>query len=279
MADKSIRVRSFNGNEYLELKLVDNLDGTYSLSTSGGGEGGGGGAATIADGADIAQGAKADAAASSSVVEDTTVKTGISLWKGIKNILKLINDKLVGGTVIGDVNIHGTPSVDASVTGTVGIDQSTEHANEVVVKTAPDVTGTVAISTSPIHVDDNSGSLTVDGAVGVDDANGIRLITPTKFVDMAAIAITTIATVWTPASNKKFRLMGGSFSVNAACSVLFEDNAHPGTVIRTPKLAADTPYAFDLGNGILSAAANNVLKATASTGTVTITGHLYGTEE
>jgi hypothetical protein len=117
--------------------------------------------------------------------------------------------------------------------------------------------------------------------VVLNDANGVELITPSKFVDLATITISTIATVWTPATGKKFRLMGGSFSVSAACSVLFEDNTHSGspTVIRTPLLVADTPYAFDLGNGVLSAAVNNVLKATASTGTVTITGYLYGTEE
>lgn len=99
------------------------------------------------------------------------------------------------------------------------------------------------------------------------------------FKDLAGVAITTIATVWTPASGKKFRLMGGSFSVSGACSVLFEDNGAGTTIIRTPLLEANKPYSFDLLNGILSATADNVLKATASTGTVTITGHLYGTEE
>lgn len=103
--------------------------------------------------------------------------------------------------------------------------------------------------------------------------------TSSVFKDLAGVAITTIATVWTPASGKKFRLMGGSFSVSGACSVLFEDNAAATTIIRTPLLEANKPYSFDLLNGILSGAADRVLKATASTGTVTITGHLYGTEE
>jgi len=47
----------------------------------------------IVDGADVAQGATTDAAASSSVAEDTTARTGIGLWKGIKNILILLNAK------------------------------------------------------------------------------------------------------------------------------------------------------------------------------------------
>lgn len=48
---------------------------------------------TIADGADIALGTTTDATASSTVAEDATARTGIALWKGIKNILILINGK------------------------------------------------------------------------------------------------------------------------------------------------------------------------------------------
>jgi hypothetical protein len=97
-------------------------------------------------------------------------------------------------------------------------------------------------------------------------------------VDMNAVTITTIQAVWTPTSGKKFRLMGGSFSVSAAVSVLFEDNIAGAFVWRTPKLLADTPYNFDLGNGFLSAVAGNKLRATSSAAAV-ITGTLYGTEE
>lgn len=102
---------------------------------------------------------------------------------------------------------------------------------------------------------------------------------PNKFFDLNAVAIGSIATVYTPTSGKKFRLMGGMISVSAAASVLFEDNAGGATIFRTPKLLADTPFVFTLGgNGFLSAAANNVLKATASA-SASITGVLYGTEE
>lgn len=100
--------------------------------------------------------------------------------------------------------------------------------------------------------------------------------------DLSAVAIGTIATVWTPASGKKFRLMGGTISVSAGGNVLFEDNsAGAGNfVCRTPTLSADTPFTFVVlgGQGKLSAAANNVLKATLST-TGTITGTIWGTEE
>lgn len=101
---------------------------------------------------------------------------------------------------------------------------------------------------------------------------------PKKFVALSAVTITTIATVWTPTSGKRFRLMGMTISVSAAVSVLFEDNAGGTTIFQTPKLLADTPYTFDLGNGIPSAAVNNVLKGTSSAA-ATITGTLYGIEE
>src|ERR1035437_316817 len=92
-----------------------------------------------------------------------------------------------------------------------------------------------------------------------------QMIVPTKIIDLASIDISAIATVWTPASGKKFRLMGGQFSVSSNCSVLFEDNTHAGAPTvggRTPMLSANTPYIFDWYNGVLSAAAGNLLKAT-----------------
>jgi len=97
---------------------------------------------------------------------------------------------------------------------------------------------------------------------------------------LSAVSITTIATVWTPASGKKVNFLGGSISVSAAGSVLFEDNsAGAGNFVwRTPVLSADTPYYFVLpGTGFVLSAAGNVLRATLSG--ATITGTLFGTEE
>jgi hypothetical protein len=102
---------------------------------------------------------------------------------------------------------------------------------------------------------------------------------PDAFKGLNALAIGTIATVWTPASGKKFRITGGSISVSAAASVLFEDNAAGAGnfVFRTPKLLADTPYTFSLGDGYTSVAADQVLKATSSAA-ANVTGTLWGTE-
>ena len=60
----------------------------------------------VADGANVALGTTTDAAASPTVAETAAAKTSISLWKGIKNILILLNAKFVSGTDIGDVTVN-----------------------------------------------------------------------------------------------------------------------------------------------------------------------------
>ena len=111
-----------------------------------------------------------------------------------------------------------------------------------------------------------------------DGTQFVRVRTAGVFKDLNAVAISTSVSVWTPPSSKKFRLMGGSVSVSAAGSVLFEDNASGKFVFRTPKLAADTPYNFDLPGGRVSATAGNSLVATLSVSGA-ITGTIWGTEE
>lgn len=96
--------------------------------------------------------------------------------------------------------------------------------------------------------------------------------------DMNAVAIGSIATLLTPTSGKKYRLLGGMFSVSASCNVLFEDNSGGNFICRTPTLAADTPFRLSLGHGQLASAANNVLKATSSIA-ANITGTLFYAEE
>ena len=122
----------------------------------------------------------------------------------------------------------------------------------------------------------------MSGAIyATDDTQGdqpIRL--PSVFKDLgAATAAGSIVTIWTPATGYKVRFQGVTVSVSAACSLLFEDNsAGAGNfLLRTPKLLADTPYTFDLGNGIALAAVNNVLKVTSSAA-ANITGTVYGQE-
>lgn len=98
--------------------------------------------------------------------------------------------------------------------------------------------------------------------------------------DIATVAVGSIATILTPSTGKKYRLLGGYISVSAAASVLFEDNsaATANFIFRTPVLAINTPLYFDLGTGFLSAVANNVLKATSS-GAANLTGTIFYSEE
>jgi hypothetical protein len=103
---------------------------------------------------------------------------------------------------------------------------------------------------------------------------------PNVFKDVSTVTVTTIATLWTPASGKTVRLMGATVSVSAAVSLLFEDNAAGAGnfLFRTPKLLADTPYTFDLGNGLPLSAVDRVLKCTSSAA-ATVVGTVYGQEQ
>lgn len=105
--------------------------------------------------------------------------------------------------------------------------------------------------------------------------------TPNVFKPFASTAITagTGATIWTPASGKKFRLMGYAISSSVAGQLIFGDNL-VGTVIARSAAVAAAGIASDGGswrNGLLSALANNVLKLDGPTGNVA--GMVWGTEE
>lgn len=114
-------------------------------------------------------------------------------------------------------------------------------------------------------------------AASTPKIEGLRV--PDVFKDVNAVAGGSITTVWTPTSGKRVVFMGLTVSVSAACSLLFEDNsAGAGNfVFRTPNLLADTPYTFDLGNGVALSAVDNVLKVTSSAA-ANITGTIYGVE-
>lgn len=106
-----------------------------------------------------------------------------------------------------------------------------------------------------------------------------RLRVPSSFVNLNAVNISAITSIWTPAVGKRFRFMGGTFSVSANASVLFEDNSAGSFIFRTPILEANKPYTIPyIGNGRLSGLANRILKATASVAS-SITGTIFGTEE
>lgn len=109
-----------------------------------------------------------------------------------------------------------------------------------------------------------------------------KLRAATIFKTFAPTAITagTGATIWTPAGGKKFRVLGLVISSSAAGQLLLGDNVVGTIIARSATLAAGGIWQLgveDLTNGILSAAANNVLKIDGPTGNVA--GMVWGTEE
>lgn len=106
-----------------------------------------------------------------------------------------------------------------------------------------------------------------------------RVRTPNVFKPLAAVSVAAEITIWTPTSGKKFRLMGFSLSTGVvAGNITLKDNTAGTTIFVIPAAIANTPIVVNLGNGILSAAANNVLTATGSA-TETLSGTIWGTEE
>lgn len=105
-----------------------------------------------------------------------------------------------------------------------------------------------------------------------------RLRTPNVFKVVALAAGTAETTIWTPTASKKFRLMGFLLTPGAATTLTFKDNT-AGTTIFAARGTTDQPIATPpMGNGILSAAANNVLTVTRGT-SATLDGVVWGTEE
>lgn len=102
--------------------------------------------------------------------------------------------------------------------------------------------------------------------------------TPDRFTTFSLALAAAETTIWTPAAGRKFRFMGGVITASVATVLTFRDNT-AGTLIFTVSLNAGVPWNMvDMGNGILSAVANNVLTVTRSVASA-LDGTLYGTEE
>ena len=102
---------------------------------------------------------------------------------------------------------------------------------------------------------------------------------PLVFKNVAAVAVTagTPVTVWTPASGKRFRLLGFMVSLSVAGSVIFKDATNE--FIRTPLLAAGVGLASPpMFGGYPSALQNNVLAIDVSA-SGNVSGFVFGQEE
>lgn len=130
-----------------------------------------------------------------------------------------------------------------------------------------------------------TGLAVIDQSGAIDTAyNGqtlTRVRSPNKFVALNNLVVTTETTIWTPAAGKKFRLMGYVLTGGvAAGNVVLKDNTG-GTslpLILPFGSVGATIVSPPMGNGIVSATANNVLTATGAS-TQTLSGYLFGTEE
>lgn len=104
------------------------------------------------------------------------------------------------------------------------------------------------------------------------------LRTPNVFKPLDAVSIAAEATIWDPAAGKKFRLMGYHLSSSVAGNVLLKDNTAGTTIAVIPAGAGGGGSVVDLGNGILSGTADNLLTATGPA-LSTLSGVVWGIEE
>lgn len=110
--------------------------------------------------------------------------------------------------------------------------------------------------------------------------NCSRARSPSVFKSLNAVSIAAETTIWTPATGKKFRIMGWNLtSGTVGGNVLLKDNTAGSTIGIVPfGAAAANNITPPMGNGTPSAAANNVLTATG-TATQTLSGMIWGCEE
>lgn len=108
----------------------------------------------------------------------------------------------------------------------------------------------------------------------------LRARTPTVFKQINAVSVATEVTIWAPVAGKKFRLMGFALTSGmVGGNVLLKDNTAGATIMIVPFGAAGSQITSPaMGNGVLSATANNVLTATG-VATQTLSGFVFGTEE
>lgn len=130
---------------------------------------------------------------------------------------------------------------------------------------------------------DTDGNPTAPGVGGFlmlwNGAAWQRARVPIIFKTVALTAATAETTVWTPGSNKKFRVMGMFLNAGAATTLTFKDNT-AGTTIIEGYASATAAENLNFGGmgGILSAAANNVLTVTRGS-SAALYGMIWGTEE
>lgn len=148
--------------------------------------------------------------------------------------------------------------------------------------------GTELLYVAPASVTDGSalssgaGTLVSNVNFGFNGTNfdRVRVGKVYKHIEYLTLPDATGTTIWTPASGKKFRLMGISVSCGSAGRLALRDGS-TGTdfIVRFLYAGADTKN-FDFGNGYLSLQADRVLELRNNSGaTVNAWVTAWGTEE
>ena len=186
-----------------------------------------------------------------------------------------------GNNNIGDVDVASLPALPAGTNNIGDVDVLSLPAlpaggnviGEVGVTELPAAAALADASANPTTTTVGAVQLGVGGTATYDR---LRVPNVVKAFDATAVAAET--TVWTPAGGKKFRLMGYHLAASVAGNIILRDNT-AGTVIAViPSGAGGSGVHVDLGNGVLSAAANNVLTAQGPAAS-TLSGVIYGIEE
>lgn len=101
-----------------------------------------------------------------------------------------------------------------------------------------------------------------------------------KFVSVASQAVGASAALWTPAAaNKSIRLLGITWSLSAAATMVLQSGVGGATVFQLPASLVATPMELDLSmtQGILLPP--NTALAGLSSAAANFTGTLWGVEE
>ncbi len=116
---------------------------------------------------------------------------------------------------------------------------------------------------------------------GFNGATVDREYLPSVYKNVAAVAVTasTPVAIWTPATGKKFHLMGWNLSLSVAGSIIFKDGGNSSAeIIRAGAMpigqANVSPW---FGNGFTGAAAAGALQIDV-TASGTVNGFVFGVE-
>ena len=103
-------------------------------------------------------------------------------------------------------------------------------------------------------------------------------LTPDTFVTVSALSVATEATLWTPASGKKWQLLGGLLSnTGATANITLKDGVSGSTVFTLPSNLLGTVFQFSIPGGKTSGAIDTPLRALGTTLQV-LNGTIWGRE-